>query len=184
MLAKRVNLRSLRALGWPIPKTALTAGIIAAKTEGADAWVVTCECGTNATTVIYTILLAAALAATAYYLGRRSAQAGLYTHASGRGFAGESPGKEEAKQGEEIYESPLPVGASDDEDEATMRRSEDGYKSWSVFDGPRTPSRAATRPVLIQGPVTYLRKREQPRYQPLRDGLRGALATAESRGDG
>ena len=117
-------------------------------------------------------------------LGRRSGQAGLHTHASERGFESESPGKKGAKQDEDIYEPPLPVEASDDEDEATMRRSEDGHKSWSVVDGPRTPSRSATRTVLIQGPVTYLRKREQPRYQPLRDGLWGALVTAEDRGDG
>ena len=94
---------------------------------------------------------------------------------------------EEAKEEPEVKDQDMPllaVVASDDEDKATMCRSEDGHRSWSVFDGPRIPSRAATCPVLIQEPVTYLRGEEQPGYQPLRSGLRGAQASDESRGNG
>ena len=43
--------------------------------------------------------------------------------------------------------------------------------------GRRIPQ-AGTRPVLVQGPVTYLRKRGTPRFQPLADW--GALVTAGS----
>ena len=148
----------------------------------------TCECGTDIITIIYTVLLAAALAATAYYLGRRSAQAGLHARGDGRGLKAESPG-EEAKQEEDAQEPLLPVVASDDEGETTVRGSEGGRSSWSVIDEtlgarPRATGRTSTRTVLVQSPVTYLRKRAQPRFQPLPDVLWGALVTAESLGDG
>ena len=130
------------------------------------------------------VLLAAALAAMAYYLGKMSAQAGLQARASRRRLKGEVPGEEEAKQDEDTREPLLSVVASDDEDEDIKCRSEDGHRSWSVVDGLRAPSLAATCAVLIQGPVTYLRERDQPRYQPPREGLREAQVTAERLGDG
>ena len=103
---------------------------------------------------------------------------------SGRRLKDESPGEEEAKQDEDMHEPLLSVVASDDEDKDIERRSEDGHGSWSVVDGLRAPSLAATWAVLIQGPVTYLRERDQPRYQPPREGLREAQVTAERPGDG
>ena len=78
-----VNSRSLRALGWPTPKTALTAltaGIIGSQMEVADAQASTCECGTDYPTVIYMVLSAAALAAAIYHLGRQRALAELHEH--------------------------------------------------------------------------------------------------------
>lgn len=83
MLAGRVNLRSLRALGWPTSKTALTAltaGNVGSQIEGADAQAIACECGADYFTIIYMVLLAAASAAAAYYLGRRAALAELHKH--------------------------------------------------------------------------------------------------------
>ena len=72
--------------------------------------------------------------------------------------------------------------ASDDEDKATMRRDEGARSSWSFADETFTDrfearSRKLTRTVLVQGPVTYLRKRAQPRFQPLAEGMWGALVT-------
>ena len=132
--------------------------------------------------------LAAALAATAYYLGRRSAQAGLQARGGGRVPATEFPG-EQARQ-EEAFRAPLlPVEASDEEDEATMRRDEGARSSWSFAyetftDRFEARSRKLTRTVLVQGPVTYLRKRAQPRFQPLAEGMWGALVTTEEPASG
>ena len=209
MLAKRVNRRSLRALGWPSPKTAsmaLTAGIVGAQIEGADAQETACEYGMSHRTIIYTVLLAAAVTATAYYLGRRWALMELHSHRWKRleALMSKGPPGEKAKQDEadftaekaeeepEVKDQDMPllaVVASDDEDETTVRGSEGGRSSWSVIDEtlgarPRATGRTSTRRVLVQSPVTYLRKREQPRFQPLRDRLWGALVTAESLGDG
>ena len=86
---------------------------------------------------------------------------------------------------EEVFRAPLlPVEASDEEDEATMSRDGGTRSSWSHADETftdryeaRTRSKKPTRTVLVQGPVTYLRKRATPRFQALAEGMWGALVT-------
>ena len=188
MLARRVNRRSLRALGWPSPKTAstaLTAGIVGAQIEGADAQETACEYGMSHRTIIYTVLLAAAVTATAYYLRRRWALRELHSHRWKRlealitkGPPGEWAKQdeadfaaEEAKEEPEVKDQDMPllaVVASDDEDETTTCRSEGGQSSWSATSEhagarPRATGRAAERTVLVQSRVTYLRKRRHGR---------------------
>ena len=57
-----------------------------------------------------------------------------------------------------------------------MPERNDAQDAWAVInDDPKVQS---TRTVLVQGHVTYLRRRQQPRFQPLADW--GALVTAET----
>ena len=188
MLARYVNRRSLRALGWPSPKTAsmaLTAGIVGAQIEGADAQEIACEYGTSYRTIIYMVLLAAAVAAMAYYLGRRLALMELHNRKWKRlealmseGFPGEKAKQDEAEstlaraQTEpEVEDQCMPlltVEASDDEDETITCRSEGGQSSWSATSEhaearPRATGEAAERTVLVQSRVTDLHRRRHGR---------------------
>ena len=124
-------------------------------------------------TIIYTVLLAAAVTATAYYLGRRWALKELHSHRWKRlevlmtkGPPGEGAKQDEADfAAEEAKEEPeakdqdvplLAVVASDDEDETTTCRSEGGQSSWSATS---EEDRATGKIVLVQSRVTYLRER-------------------------
>ena len=119
-----------------------------------------CDCRLGVAQLVYGTALALVLGATAFYLGRRSAQAGLPEPARQAGFAARVMDAAMQHEDEDIF----------------MPEQKDAQDAWAVInDDPRVQS---TRTVLVQGPVTYLRKRQQPRYQPLADW--GALVTAES----
>jgi hypothetical protein len=156
----------LRDLGWPIPKTALTASIIAlcgTEAEGYDGLFsrTQCDCTPNLLATTITVLTLIVTLYAAFHLGRRSAT-GTTT-----------PAHQAARQ-------------EDQEDIEDDLVDDAASVAWSLI--PEAPARPAlnadgevghVKDVLMQGPVRYKRKNQHPRYAPLPDGLWGALVTAE-----
>jgi len=156
MLLKKSSVRSLRALGWSIPRTALTAAIFANEAREAKAETqCNCTCDYYITTSGYTKILISLLVV---IIGMLAALCVMRPRTSTPGGGG----GEDDQRSADVPNMTMPNNTIEANEESNFKKM--------------PPS---TCDVLVQAPVTYLRKRSTPRFSPMREGEWGAIKVAE-----